>query len=106
VPKDEVGKAAGQELQPGHKQELAMKNVAVIVILVGALNSPALADDAQLSTVLRDTGAAIAQGVEANALSVPATSARPRSPRVRSSRSAQVIESSPPAIDLRLMGHN
>ena len=83
-----------------------MKKVAVIVTVVCALNSPAFADDAQITTVLRDSGAAIAQGADANAFAVPATSAPPRSPRVRASRPAPVIESPPAAIDLHLLGHN
>jgi hypothetical protein len=83
-----------------------MKNVAVIVTVMCALNSPAGADDAQRSAVLRDIGAAIAQGADASALAVPATSAQPRSPRVRASRPAQGVESPPSAIDLHLLGHN
>ena len=83
-----------------------MKNVALIATIVCALSSPALADDAQMSAVLRDIGGAITQGADANALEVPATSTRPRSPRVRSSRPAQSVESSPSAIDLHLIGHN
>jgi hypothetical protein len=83
-----------------------MRNVAVIVTFVCTLNSSAFADDAQRSAVLRAIGGAIAQGADANALAVPAASAQPRSARVRSSRAAQAVESSPSAIDLHLMGHN
>jgi hypothetical protein len=88
---------------------MIMKKVAVIVTVVCALSSPALADDAEKSAVLRDLGMSFPQGAQpsdASALAVPTTRAPWRSAQVRARQPAQLGMSSPSAIDLNLIGHN
>jgi hypothetical protein len=86
---------------------MTMKNIAVIVAIVCSLDSPALADSADVAAVLRDLGRSIAQDTRpsvANALTI--ARAQQRSTRVCGQHPGPVIVVSPSAIDLNLFGHN